>query len=63
MKSLRLTEISLTSDPAGGYTGSGKLADGETLKLKVTQDPAAKRLSWKAEGDRGTFEDGSYEFE
>ncbi len=63
MKSLKLTEISLTADPAGGYTGSGKLADGETMKLKITQDPNAKRLSWKAEGDRGTFEDGSYEFE
>ncbi len=62
-KSLELTEIQITSDPAGGYSGTGKSASGETYKLKITQDVAAKRLSWKAEGDRGDFRDGEYHFE
>jgi len=63
IKSLKLSEIQLIADPAGGYTGSGKTADGETYKLKIMQDEAMKRLSWNAVGDRGSSEDGKYEFE
>jgi len=62
-KSLKLTELQITADPGGGYTGTGKTADGESLKLKITQDLSSKRLSWKADGDRGTIEEGKYEFE
>ena len=62
-KSLELTEIQITADPAGSYSGTGKSASGETYKLKITQDAAAKRLTWKAEGDRGDFRDGEYHFE
>jgi hypothetical protein len=60
--SLKLTEVSL-SPAAGGFSGTGKAEDGETYKITVTQDPANKRLDWKAEGDRGSNEDGSYSIE
>ncbi len=63
IKSLKLSEIQLTVDPAGGYSGTGKTADGESYKLKIMQDAAMKRLSWKADGDRGTIEEGKFEFE
>lgn len=62
-KSLELTEIQISPDAAGGYSGTGKAASGETYKLKITQDVAKKSLSWKAEGDRGDFRDGEYHFE
>ena len=63
MKSLKLTELQITADPAGGYSGTGKTADGESFKLKLTQDAAEKSLSWKADGDRGSIEEGSFKFE
>ena len=63
MKSLKLTEIQITTDPAGGYTGTGKTAAGESFKLKLTQDVAQKSLNWKADGDRGSIEEGSFKFE
>ena len=62
-KSLKLTEIKLAPDPAGGYSGSGKTADGEGFKLKITQDAVQKSLKWNAVGNRGTLEDGSFSFE
>ena len=62
-KSLKLTEIQLVPDPAGGYSGSGKTADGEGFKLKINQDATLKSLNWKAEGNRGTIEDGRFSFE
>ena len=62
-KSLKLTEIQITADPGGGYTGTGKTADGESFKLKLTQDVAQKSLNWKADGDRGSIEEGSFKFE
>lgn len=58
---LEMTEVTLTEREGGGFEGSGTAADGETLKLVVTQDPAAHRLTWDAQGDRGSFLDGSYE--
>ena len=62
-KSLELIEIQLTPDPAGGYSGTGKNAQGETYKLKISQDEALKRLSWKADGDRGDMREGNFQFE
>ena len=32
-KSLKLTEIQITADPAGGYSGIGKTGDGESFKV------------------------------
>jgi hypothetical protein len=58
---LEVSEVSLTEKEGGGFEGVGKVADGETLKLIVTQDPAAHRIEWDAKGDRGSFLDGSYE--
>ena len=62
-KSLELIEIQLTPDPAGGYSGTGKSAQGETYKLKISQDEALRRLSWKADGDRGDMREGNFQFE
>ncbi len=59
-ESLELTEVSLTKT-GDGYDGTGKRADGETLKFVITQDAEAHRMSWDAKGDRGFFEDGFYE--
>lgn len=59
-KSLKLSEATLT--PAeGGFTGTGKNAEGESFKFTIKQDAAKKRMEWKSEGDRGSFEDGYYE--
>ncbi len=60
---LKLSEISLTPRPEGGYSGTGKTSEGEAYKLQVTQDPARKRLEWKFESDRGDIGDAYYEFE
>lgn len=56
-----VTEVTLTEKESGVYDGVGKVAGGETLKLNVYQDPAAHRITWDAEGDRGSILDGSYE--
>ncbi len=58
---VEVTEVNLTEKEAGVFEGTGKVVGGETLKLVVTQDPAAHRLTWDAQGDRGSFLDGSYE--
>ncbi len=58
---VEVTEVNLTEKAPGVFEGTGQVAGGETLKLLVTQDPAAHRLTWDAEGDRGSFLDGSYE--
>jgi len=62
-KSLDLIEIQLSPDPAGGYSGTGKNAEGETYKLKISQDEALKRLNWKADGSRGDMREGNFQFE
>ncbi len=36
MESLQMTEVTLSPDPAGGFSGTGKRADGEMLTLTVT---------------------------
>jgi hypothetical protein len=59
----KMSEVKISADPAGGYTGTGKAADGETFKLTIKQNAELKRLSWSAKGDRGTvIDDASYEF-
>lgn len=60
IEKLELEDVTLTANPEGGYTGKG-MRDGETFTVKITQDPAAHRLSWDAESDRGSFEDGFFE--
>ncbi|MFM7059094.1 MAG: hypothetical protein ACKO2P_19460 [Planctomycetota bacterium] len=57
---LKLTSISL-SPVSGGFEGTGTAQDGETYRLKIAQDSAKGRLSWVAEGDRGSEEEGSIE--
>lgn len=59
---LKLKDISLTP-AAGGYAGTGTAEDGETYKLKITQDAAKGRLDWTAEGDRGSEEEGFIELQ
>ena len=60
-ENLELVEATLTPSPSGGFQGSGKRADGETVTFTITQDPAASRMQWDAKGDRGFVEDGFYE--
>lgn len=59
-ESLELVESSLTKVD-GGFEGTGKRSDGETLTFTIQQDPDASRMSWDAKGDRGFVEDGFYE--
>ncbi len=57
---MAMNEVTLTEKPGGGFEGTGKAADGETLSLTVTQDADDHRLIWEAKGDRGSILDGSY---
>ena len=57
-----LAEISLQPATEGGFTGSGKTAEGETYKFKVKQNADLKRLSWEFNSDRGDVGDEVYEF-
>ena len=57
---LELTDVNITPMEGGGFEGTGKRADGETMKFKITQDPEAHKMSWTSEGDRGSYLDGSY---
>lgn len=57
---MEMNDVALTEKPGGGFEGTGKVADGETLKLTVTQDADDHRLIWEAQGDRGSILDGSY---
>lgn len=58
---VEMTEVTLTEKEGGGFEGTGMVKGGETLKLIVTQDATARRITWDAKGDRGSFLDGSYE--
>lgn len=59
--SLELADVSVTPRPEGGFVGSGKRADGETITFTILQDAEAHRMSWDAKGDRGFVEEGFYE--
>jgi hypothetical protein len=59
---MNLTSLDLT--PAeGGYNGSGADSEGETYQFVVEQNAANKELTYVAEGDRGTIEEGSIAFD
>ncbi len=58
---MEMTDVTLSEKEGGGFEGTGMVTGGETLKLIVTQDAAARRITWDAKGDRGSFLDGSYE--
>jgi len=59
--SLELSDVTVKARPEGGFAGSGKRADGETITFTIHQDAEAHRLSWDAKGDRGFVEEGFYE--
>ena len=59
--SLELSDVTLSPRPEGGFSGSGKRADGETITFTISQDAEAHRMSWDAKGDRGFVEEGFYE--
>jgi hypothetical protein len=56
-------EFKLTPDGQGKYAGTAKSKEGETLKVSVSQDPKAKSLKYDFKGDRGWFEDGTYDLD
>jgi hypothetical protein len=56
-----VTEVKLSDKAGGGFEGTGSVAGGETLKLTVVLDADDHRLTWDAEGDRGSVLDGSYQ--
>ncbi len=58
-----VTEISLSPQADGSFQGTAKAADGETFTLLVTRDAAARRITWDAKGDRGSFLDGNYQLQ
>jgi len=43
----------------GGYTGTGKSADGETFAISVKVDQGAKSVAYHGDGDRGSILDYS----
>tara|TARA_R110002095_G_scaffold213050_1_gene203099 strand:+ start:382 stop:684 length:303 start_codon:yes stop_codon:yes gene_type:complete len=59
-ESLNLTDVTLTAQTGGGFTGKGMLGE-ESITFTIQQDPAAHRMSWEAVGDRGFVEEGYYE--
>ncbi len=59
-RKMGLDEIDL-SNGEGGFTGTGKNAEGESFVIKVKQNAGGKRLDYEAKGDRGTNEDGFFE--
>lgn len=59
--SLELSDVTLSPRPEGGFAGSGKRADGETITFTISQNAEAHRMSWDAKGDRGFVEEGFYE--
>ena len=58
---LDVTEVKLSEKAGGGFEGTGSVAGGETLKLNVVLDADEHRLTWDADGDRGSLLDGSYQ--
>lgn len=57
-----LVEISLQPASEGGFTGSGKNAQGETYTFEIKQNADLKRLSWEFKSDRGDVGEEVYEF-
>lgn len=57
--SLNVTGLALTATDQG-LEGTGKNPDGETFSVVVTLHPESNEIRWKAEGDRGSIEEGYY---
>jgi hypothetical protein len=57
------TELKLSPDGKGKYSGVAKSKEGETLKVTISQDPVAKSMKYDFKGDRGWFEDGVYDLD
>jgi hypothetical protein len=60
---MEITEITLNAAGESLYTGTAMDAGGEKLDLEVKQEPSAKRLTWDAKGNQGSFLSGSYKLE
>lgn len=58
-QSLELSDFTL-SKVGDTLEGTGKRTDGETVTVKVTQDPTNNKFTWDAKGDRGLVEMGNY---
>jgi hypothetical protein len=57
-RELKLTEISLTENPEGGYKGTGTDARGTTYTLEVTQNAQEKKFEYVAIDDKGRTSGG-----
>src|SRR5262249_27988380 len=57
-RELKLTEISLTENPAGGYKGTGTDAKGTAYTLEVTQNAQEKKFEYVAIDDKGRTSGG-----
>lgn len=59
-ETLSLKEVAITPNATGdGFSGTGKAADGTNVKLTVTQDAKARKLSYSSENDSGDIDSGS----
>lgn len=59
-ETLSLKEVTITPNATGdGFSGTGKAADGTNVKLTVTQDAKARKLSYSSENDSGDIDSGS----
>lgn len=56
-------ELKLSPAGEGKYTGTAKSKEGETLAVTITQNKQAKSLKYDFKGDRGWFEDGTYDLD
>lgn len=54
--------VDISSTPVdGGYTSTGKTAEGESFTIEVQQFPDQSKYTWDASSDRGTLDEGYYE--
>jgi hypothetical protein len=56
-------ELKLSPAGEGKYTGTAKSKEGETLAITISQNKEAKSLKYDFKGDRGWFEDGTYDLD
>lgn len=59
-ETLSLKEVTIAPNASGdGFSGTGQAADGTKVKLTVTQDAKARKLSYSSENDSGDIDSGS----
>lgn len=59
-ENLSLKEVTIAPNATGdGFSGTGKASDGTKVKLTVTQDAKARKLSYSSEDDSGDINSGS----